>query len=77
LGAGIYALIGAAAGVVGNSLWVSFLLGAFMSSFTGLSYAELSSTIPRSAAEYSYEKEAFATQRALARRRKASEAAAK
>jgi len=59
LGAGIYALIGAAAGVTGNSLWVSFLLGAFISSFTGLSYAELSSTIPKSAAEYSYAREAF------------------
>ncbi len=59
LGAGIYALIGAAAGVTGNSLWLSFLLGAFISSFTGLSYAELSSTIPRSAAEYTYAKEAF------------------
>lgn len=59
LGAGIYALIGAAAGVAGNSLWISFLLGAFISSFTGLSYAELSSTIPRSAAEYSYAREAF------------------
>ena len=59
LGAGIYALIGAAAGVTGNSLWASFLLGALISSFTGLSYAELSSTIPKSAAEYSYAREAF------------------
>jgi APA family basic amino acid/polyamine antiporter len=59
LGAGIYALVGAAAGVTGNSLWVSFLLGAFICSFTGLSYAELSSTIPKSAAEYSYAREAF------------------
>lgn len=59
LGAGIYALIGSAAGVAGNSVWLSFLIGAFVSSFTGLSYAELSSTIPKSAAEYSYAKEAF------------------
>lgn len=59
LGAGIYALIGRAAGVAGNSVWISFLLGAFISSFTGLSYAELSSTIPKAAAEYSYAKEAF------------------
>lgn len=61
LGAGIYALIGSAAGVAGNSVWESFLLGAFISSFTGLSYAELSSTIPKAAAEYSYAKEAFGT----------------
>jgi APA family basic amino acid/polyamine antiporter len=59
LGAGIYALIGSAAGIAGNSLWASFLIGAFISSFTGLSYAELSSTIPKSAAEFSYAREAF------------------
>jgi APA family basic amino acid/polyamine antiporter len=59
LGAGIYALIGSAAGVAGNSVWMSFLLGALISSFTGLSYAELSSMIPKAAAEYNYAKEAF------------------
>ena len=59
LGAGIYALIGSAAGIAGNSVWISFLLGAFISSFTGLSYAELSSTIPKAAAEYFYAKEVF------------------
>jgi len=59
LGAGIYALIGSAAGISGNSVWLSFLLGAFISSFTGISYAELSSAIPKSAAEYFYVKEAF------------------
>ncbi len=59
LGAGIYALIGNAAGVAGNPVWVSFILGAFISSFTGLSYAELSSMIPRAAAEVSYAQEVF------------------
>jgi len=59
LGAGIYALIGKAAGVAGNTVWMSFLLGASISSFTGLSYAELSSMIPKAAAEVSYAKEAF------------------
>lgn len=59
LGAGIYALIGKAAGVAGNSVWMSFLLGALISSFTGLSYAELSSMIPKAAAEVSYAREAF------------------
>lgn len=59
LGAGIYALIGSAAGVAGNSVWMSFLLGALISSLTGLSYAELSSMIPKAAAEYYYAKEAF------------------
>ena len=58
LGAGVYALIGSAAGMTGNSLWLSFLLAAIVSSFTGLSYAELTSMFPKSAAEYYYVKNA-------------------
>jgi APA family basic amino acid/polyamine antiporter len=59
LGAGIYALIGDAAGIAGNSLWISFVLAAVASVFTGLSYAELSSMYPKAAAEYSFVKNAF------------------
>lgn len=59
LGAGIYALIGDAAGMAGNSLWISFILAAVASVFTGLSYAELSSMYPKAAAEYSFVKNAF------------------
>lgn len=59
LGAGIYALIGDAAGEAGNSLWLSFVLGAFAAIFTGLSYAELSAMYPRAAAEYIFVKNAF------------------
>lgn len=59
LGAGIYALIGDAAGETGNSLWFSFVLGAFAAAFTGLSYAELSAMYPRAAAEYMFVKNAF------------------
>jgi basic amino acid/polyamine antiporter, APA family len=59
LGAGIYALIGNAAGVAGNSLWLSFVFGAFVATFTGLSYMELISMFPKAAAEYTYVKNAF------------------
>ncbi len=59
LGAGIYALLGIGAGVAGNAIWLSFVLGAFMAFFTGLSYAELSSMYPKTAAEYVYTKHAF------------------
>jgi APA family basic amino acid/polyamine antiporter len=59
LGAGIYALIGKAAGLAGNSLWLSFLIGASIASFTGLSYAELSTLFPKAAAEYVYVRKAF------------------
>ncbi len=62
LGAGIYALIGPAAGVAGNAVWVSFIVGALISSFTGLSYAELSTMFPKAAAEYMYAKKAFGTE---------------
>jgi APA family basic amino acid/polyamine antiporter len=56
LGAGIYALIGGATGMTGNSVWLSFLIAAFIASLTGLSYAELATIFPKSAAEYSYVK---------------------
>jgi APA family basic amino acid/polyamine antiporter len=54
LGAGIYALIGKAAGIAGNATWISFLIAGIISAFTALSYAELSSMFPRSGAEYVY-----------------------
>jgi len=59
IGAGIYALIGPAAGMTGNSLWISFLIGAIIASFTGLSYCELSTMFPKAAAEYVYTRRAF------------------
>jgi APA family basic amino acid/polyamine antiporter len=59
IGAGIYSLIGEAAATAGNALWLAFLLAAFISAFTALSYAELSSMFPRSGAEYFYVKHAF------------------
>jgi APA family basic amino acid/polyamine antiporter len=57
LGAGIYVLIGDVAAISGNATWMSFLLAAVIASLTGLSYAELSSIFPKSAAEYVYVKE--------------------
>ena len=59
LGAGIYVLIGEAAGFAGNSMWVSFLLGVVVAMFAGLSYAELSALFPKAAAEYTFVKNAF------------------
>ncbi|MBU0530363.1 MAG: APC family permease [Candidatus Aenigmatarchaeota archaeon] len=59
LGAGIYAIIGSAAGVTGDAVWLSFVLAAIMAAFTGLSYAELSSMYPKAAAAYVYTKKAF------------------
>ncbi|TAJ45449.1 APC family permease [Methanofollis fontis] len=54
LGAGIYALLGEAAALAGNAVWLAFGISAVMAACTGLSYAELSSMFPRAGAEYDY-----------------------
>ena len=59
LGAGIYSLIGEAAGIAGNAVWISFIIAGILALIIGLSYAELSSMFPRSAAEYLFVKAAF------------------
>lgn len=59
LGAGIYALIGQAAGMAGHGLWLSFLVGAVIALFSGLSYAELAAALPKAGAEYHYVQNAF------------------
>ena len=59
LGAGIYVLIGEAAGFAGNALWISFMLGSIVAAFAGLSYSELTALFPRAAAEYVFVKEGF------------------
>lgn len=59
LGAGIYSLIGVGAGLAGNMLWLAFVIAGTMAAFSALSYAELSSMFSRSAAEYTYTRNAF------------------
>ncbi len=59
LGAGIYALIGVAAGGAGNAVWLAFLISAIVAAFSGLSYAELTSMFKGDAAEYDYVNTAF------------------
>ena len=59
LGAGIYALIGEAAGLAGNVVWLSFAISSLVALLTGLAYAELSSMFPRASAEYEYTAQAF------------------
>lgn len=63
VGAGIYVIIGKAAGIAGNSLWLAFLVAAFIAACTGLSYAELSSSFPYDSAEYMYVQKAFRDRR--------------
>lgn len=63
LGAGIYAVIGVAAGRAGDALPLAFLLAAVVASFTGLSYAELASRYPKSEGDYVYLRAAFRDKR--------------
>lgn len=44
------------AAIAGNAMWISFILAAVIATFTGLSYAELTSMFPKSAAEYMFVK---------------------
>jgi APA family basic amino acid/polyamine antiporter len=65
LGAGIYSVLGAAAGVSGAGLWLSFLVSAAIATLTALSYAELSTALPRAGAEYVYLREAVPRHRVV------------
>jgi APA family basic amino acid/polyamine antiporter len=58
LGAGIYGLIGKAAGEVGNAVWLAFVVALVAALLTALSYASLGSRCPRAAGA------AYVTQRA-------------
>ena len=59
LGAGIYVLIGEAAGLAGNGVWLAFLISALAATFTGLTYAELAARYPRAGATFEYARQAF------------------
>lgn len=47
LGAGIYGLVGRAAGTLGSAVWASFLVAMAAALLTGLSYAALGARYPR------------------------------
>src|SRR5690606_39800332 len=49
LGAGIYALVGKWAGIMGNAVWLGFVVSWIAAVLTGLSYASLGSRYPKAA----------------------------
>tara|TARA_B100000945_G_scaffold317984_1_gene321876 strand:- start:4462 stop:6726 length:2265 start_codon:yes stop_codon:yes gene_type:complete len=57
IGAGIFVLIGIAAGYAGPSLPVAFMLNGLVTTFTALSYAELGSSIPAAGGGFLWVKE--------------------
>ena len=63
IGAGVYSVIGAAAGLAQQGLWLSFVVGAFVAMLTAFSYAEMTAAFPHAGAEYIY------LRRALPKRR--------
>ncbi len=63
LGAGIYALIGTAAGIAEEGLWLACLLSALIALLTGFSYAELATMYPRAGAEYHFVRHGFGSPR--------------
>jgi|SRR5579863_1822395 len=59
VGAGVYSVIGSAAGIAQQNLWLSFAIGAMVALLTGFSYAEMTTSFPSSGAEYQYLREAL------------------
>ena len=59
VGAGVYSVIGTAAGLAQESLWLSFSVAALVALLTGFSYAEMTTSFPHAGAEYIYLRHAF------------------
>ena len=61
LGAGIYVLVGEAAGDAGNGVWLAFVIAAIVAAPTGLAFAELAAMFPEAGASSAYAREALGT----------------
>ncbi len=61
LGAGVYVLLGRVAGVLGNAVWLAFMVAMVAALLTGLSYASVGSRYPRAGGA------AYVSQRAFRR----------
>ncbi|WP_424015344.1 APC family permease [Halorubrum xinjiangense] len=59
IGAGIFVLTGLAAEIAGPAAIIVFALNGVVTAFTGLSYAELASSIPKSGGGYAFVREIF------------------
>ena len=59
VGAGVYSVIGAAAGLAQQNLWLSFVVGAGVALLTAISYAEMATAYPQAGAEYTYIRHAW------------------
>lgn len=59
LGAGVYALVGKIAGLVGYAAWSSYVVAAILAGLTGLTYAELTSRFPKAGGAAHFTQEIF------------------
>ncbi len=59
LGAGVYALIGPAAGLAGDAVWLAFLVAGVTAALTAYSYARLGAMRPKASPEFQYTALAF------------------
>lgn len=59
LGAGVYALVGKIAGLVGYAAWMSYVMAAVLAALTGFTYAELTSRFPRAGGAAHFTQEIF------------------
>lgn len=66
LGAGVYVLIGRAAGIAGNAVWASVAFSGLIAVSTALSFAELAGMFPYASSTHRYVAEAFPGRRLLA-----------
>jgi amino acid transporter len=66
VGAGVYSVIGTAAGLAQENLWLSFTIGAGVALLTAISYAEMATAFPAAGAEYIYIRKAWPGADALA-----------
>jgi APA family basic amino acid/polyamine antiporter len=57
IGSGIFVVTGIAAGLAGPALLISLVIGAFISGFTALSFAELAHSIPKEGGGYEFARE--------------------
>lgn len=59
VGAGVYSVIGTAAGLAQQGLWLSLVIGAGVAFLTAISYAEMATSYPEAGAEYAYIRHAW------------------
>lgn len=59
LGSGVYALVGKVAGIMGNAVWLAYLIAMIAAALTALSYASLGSRYPRAGGAAHFAHHAF------------------